>query len=353
MIHSLKISNFQSHEKTSLDFSSGVNIIVGSSDSGKTAIIRAIRWLSRNRPSGDSIRSSWGGDTQVLLETEAAIVRRFKGKEDRYELKLQGGRDTVFKAFHTNVPQEITALLNLNEINLQHQFDSSFLISNTPGEVAQHFNKVARLDKIDTGLQNVQRAIRELEQTTKFKTVELQKHEEQLKEFDHLEKFEAEVEVLEELDKQYTNAIQREVKLKKLIDQVKETEREILEYTPLLSLEGQVTELLSLIEKRDTLEEQKVDLLVDIRDILDHEEELEEKTAVLSLQPDVDSLLLLYTNVKTLNTQRLSVFKLLSQVNSITTTLNNNNALQVRLQAQFDKEMGPVCKLCGQTIKRK
>src|SRR5512133_726261 len=157
MIKSLAILNFQSHEKSKLDFSPGVNVIVGSSDSGKTAIIRALRWIIWNRPSGDSIRSNWGGATNVLLETEEGIIRRAKDKTDQYELKLQGGKDLVFKAFGTSVPQEIADFLNINEINLQGQLDAPFLLSESPGAVALHFNKVARLDKIDTGLQNIQR----------------------------------------------------------------------------------------------------------------------------------------------------------------------------------------------------
>ena len=153
MIKSIHIQNIQSHEDSYLDFSSGVNIIIGSSDSGKTAIIRALRKLVWNKPSGSAIQSSWGGSSIIRLETEDGSVVWSKDKTDTYILQLTGKKDLVFKAFGTSVPEEINSVLNFNEINLQNQLDTPFLLSETPGAVATHFNKIARLDKIDIGLQ--------------------------------------------------------------------------------------------------------------------------------------------------------------------------------------------------------
>ena len=52
MIKKIKIENFQSHRDTELEFSKGVNVITGLSNSGKTAIIRAFQLLKNNRPLG-------------------------------------------------------------------------------------------------------------------------------------------------------------------------------------------------------------------------------------------------------------------------------------------------------------
>src|SRR5690554_5109154 len=105
MITSLEIQNFQSHKETLLEFEPGVNVIIGPSDSGKTAILRALYWLVWNRPLGDAFRSSWGGDTKVVLETKDGMVKRFKGKEDHYKLFYDPPFDPIeFKAFGTQVP---------------------------------------------------------------------------------------------------------------------------------------------------------------------------------------------------------------------------------------------------------
>jgi len=159
MIHKIQIQNFQSHKRSSLELSAGVNIIVGASDSGKTAIIRALRWLLWNRPGGDSFRSHWGGDTSVTIDTSDYEISRSKGKENLYTLG-----NTEFKAFGTDVPEEIQQALNLNEINLQQQLDSPFLLTSSAGEVAAHFNRIAHLEDIGKGLKTAQSKIRELTQ---------------------------------------------------------------------------------------------------------------------------------------------------------------------------------------------
>ena len=41
----IEIVNFQSHANTKLNFDEGVNVIIGPSDSGKTAVIRAMKWI--------------------------------------------------------------------------------------------------------------------------------------------------------------------------------------------------------------------------------------------------------------------------------------------------------------------
>ena len=52
-IEKVILENFQSHKFTSVEFDRGLNIIVGASDSGKTAILRAIKWALYNDPAGD------------------------------------------------------------------------------------------------------------------------------------------------------------------------------------------------------------------------------------------------------------------------------------------------------------
>ena len=61
MIKNLLLKNFQSHIDSKIEFDSGFNVICGSSDSGKSALLRALMWVIANRPSGDSIKN-WNTD---------------------------------------------------------------------------------------------------------------------------------------------------------------------------------------------------------------------------------------------------------------------------------------------------
>ena len=261
MIQSLEIHNFQSHKQSKLEFADGVNVIVGGSDTGKTSIIRALRWLIWNRPSGDAFRSTWGGSTSVDVIIDGQMIVRIKdlaGSE--YALG-----ETVFKAFGTDVPEEIVQALNLNEINLQSQMDSPFLISSTPGEVAQHFSRVAHLNQIDNGLRKVQQWIRAIEQDINSGERQAKQLEEDLQEFTHLDVFEEDVEVLEGMQSRLITKVNAEIKLNTLIVDLCNIDMQIVQESEILKDEKPVDELLDLFDKKKELKDdlQKLQKLID------------------------------------------------------------------------------------------
>lgn len=156
MLNSLTLNNFQSHSSTRLDFSPGINSIIGASDSGKSAILRSLYWLISNRPSGDAFVSHWARDKKgnqnqscaVVLDVDGAVITRERRTDfNGYHLS---GEKTPFEAVRTDVPEKVAKALNITEINIQKQLDSPFLLSSTSGEVAKFLNQLVNLDTIDT-----------------------------------------------------------------------------------------------------------------------------------------------------------------------------------------------------------
>ena len=352
MFKSVSIQNFQSHAKTVLDFHEGVNVIVGTTDGGKTAIIRALRWLIWNRPSGDALRSRWGGATNVQLETEEGVITRSKDKIDKYTLRLKGQEDIEFKAIGTSVPAEIQGVLNISEINLQNQHDATFLLSDTPGAVATHFNKVARLDRIDSATSAINGWIRGLKSDVSHLETDIATEKAKLPQFENLEKFEIEIEALEQMESRLTSMRGKRDTLKKVITQYADLEEEIETLTPLLELEGLVTSTLDNITQQDQLQTQADELHA----IIDDLEELEgkETTAneLLPLEPLVLSILDKYKQRSELKTTKSQLQYLLNRVtlveDDIVTTGNNVTKLETR----FHKEMPDVCPLCDTILKK-
>lgn len=151
MIKSIHLENFQSHVDTMFTFSKGVNSIIGASDAGKTACIRALKWVATNRPVGDSFINHSSDFVRVTVETDChTIIRERTSKTNTYELN-----GTSFQAVGTDVPQDVIDVLNLNNLNIQYQMDSPFLLTESPGEVARTINKVIKLDDIDSTLHNI------------------------------------------------------------------------------------------------------------------------------------------------------------------------------------------------------
>lgn len=348
MIKQLSISNFQSHKNSTLDFVDGTNIIIGNSDSGKSTIIRALKWAIWNRPQGDSIRSWWGGKTSVELFTDDVHLVRSKDKEEEYILG-----DTHFKAFKTEVPKEIQDSLNMSETNLQQQLDEPYLLSSSSGEVAQHFNKIAKLDKIDKGLQNVNRAIREFENGIRYKKDDADKLTEEIKQFDHLDKFEADVEILETMDANYLNLIKSEAKLENLIVNIKDKEAEIREASTILKSEKDVNNLLNLYEEKKKRIKERENLRILIDDISIVQNSIDVASADIKAEKTVNEILNLYKEKNLLVETFRGLYKTLSSAVSISGSIKKKVAEIASLEAEFEKALpqGSVCPICNQIIK--
>lgn len=174
MLNQAGIENFQNHKNTQLPLSSGVNIISGNSDDGKTAIFRAINWVINNRPSGKAFRpwnSKKGTVTEVSLRFNDGIVTRRRNETiDEYILDKEGENPKVYTSLNRQVPEEISQFINLKEYSLQPQHLPHFFISESPSSRAQMLNEISGLSIIDSSLANINSKIRE--NTAKQKQLE-------------------------------------------------------------------------------------------------------------------------------------------------------------------------------------
>ena len=157
MIESLHLRNFQTHKKQVLELDPRVTTITGPSDVGKSTLIRALRWVCLNQPQGtDFIR--WGSkEAEVEVVVDGHSVVRTRGKENSYE--LDGGE---LKAFGGGkVPDSISNLLNVTDLNFQMQLDGPFWFDLSPPQVSRELNQVIDLSAIDDSLDNAAAAVRE------------------------------------------------------------------------------------------------------------------------------------------------------------------------------------------------
>lgn len=343
MIKSINIENFQSHKSTELEFHSGMNVIIGKSDSGKTAIIRALKWLITNRPGGDAFRSSWGGDTCVNIEVDNNIVSRNKTNK----VNSYGFNEMEFLAFGQEVPAEIISALNMNEINLQQQMDNVFLLSETSGNIAAHFNKVAKLDKIDKATSFVNSAISKITQDIKYTEKEIKAKEIKLAEFVDLESFENDLRIIEKLDSGSESLILKNQKITFLILSINRIETEIEKKSKILLMEIDLNVVLEFIESRKIKLEKYQTIKKLSLNIYHTQQNIKEIEKELAAERDIDKLLKLHENSKIIHQDLKILQKLYSTIvnnkTSQETTLKSINEMDTK----FWNNMGAVCALCG------
>ena len=119
----IEIYNFQSHEHTDLFFSENMNVIIGPSDSGKTAIIRAIKWALFNEPTGSSFVQFGKNETKVILYfDDNLIIERGRIKNKNYYKVTHNKISETYEGFGHKVPEEIKILLNMDKINLNDKY---------------------------------------------------------------------------------------------------------------------------------------------------------------------------------------------------------------------------------------
>ena len=350
MIQKLKIQNFQSHKDTTLDFHPGVNVIVGASDSGKTAILRALRWLIWNRPNGEDFRSDWGGDTVVEITVEGGfIISRVKGKENLYKRweEHPDGVDKELKAFGTKVPEEIQKALNIDDTNLQKQFDSPFLISSSPGEVAGYFNQVAHLERIDSSISYVNGKILKFTSAQKAGEEMLVERREELKQYEYLTKFEIELEELEHQQGSLTQLIGSRKRLKEHLHLMFTNDKALEKQERILTLEAPVDEILTLYRERKEMREDMLTLrtlLIGVRKKREEEEALKRKAALL---PEIEVLLKLHEEHQALCTKQKDLRKALKQIKDVKQKQTAWETTLTTKEKQFHEHLPDLCPLCG------
>ena len=251
MLKKLTIRNFQSHKKSVLEFSPGVNVIIGKTDSGKSAVIRSLRLITSNQPSGGDYVSHWAKRTHVSLQVDD-IKDKIEYIRDASSRYIMG--EEVFTGIGTTVPSAVQKALNIQEVNLQPQLEKHFLLMSTPGEVATYFNKVARLDMIDRAESGIKKSINSLKRDIEVDTAGIKETNEKIQSLNYLYKAEIEVEVLEQLHSKLEKKQKRFSSLTQLVSSLELIEQELSMKDELHLLDKQVSQLLVLSDKLTALE---------------------------------------------------------------------------------------------------
>ncbi|TYQ13312.1 UNVERIFIED_CONTAM: AAA domain-containing protein [Acetivibrio alkalicellulosi] len=198
-IDRVRIENFQSHEDTSISFSDGLNVIVGSSDHGKSAIVRAIKWVLYNEPRGNDYIRQGANFARVTLDiSNGYIITRERGpSKNRYILKNPEGNSSVFEGFGNEIPLEVVAAHGIPKVildadknsilNIGGQLEGPFLISETGSFRAKAIGKMTGLHILDKSIKDSVTDLRRENQTKERIGVEIKDVEDKLLEFKDIE----------------------------------------------------------------------------------------------------------------------------------------------------------------------
>jgi len=197
----LVIENFQSHERTEIAFSEGLNVFVGPSDSGKSAILRALRWVLYNQPRGsDFIRTGASRCRVTLILSDGThIVRERSSSVNRYLIRDPEGKERIFEGFGSDVPREVLEAhgmipLQLDEdreltLQIAQQLEGPFLLSESGGTRARSIGRISGAHLLDLAQNETARDQRSVSSRIRFVEEEMKRREEELKPYEVLPRF--------------------------------------------------------------------------------------------------------------------------------------------------------------------
>ncbi|MCR4430582.1 MAG: AAA family ATPase [Tepidanaerobacteraceae bacterium] len=209
-IKRIKLINFQSHKNSEIILDKGLTVILGPTDQGKSAIIRALKWVLYNEPRGTDFITVGCKYCAVTIEMNngTIIIRERDGNKNRYILKKQN-QEQIFEGFGNNVPHEITMAHGIPKIyidrdstsavNLAEQLEAPFLVSESGSNRAKALGQLIGINVIDIAQRNTLKDLMEAEQHKRLIDNEILEIKEELKNYQDLQELENIMTVLKSL----------------------------------------------------------------------------------------------------------------------------------------------------------
>lgn len=211
-IKSIYIEDFQSHEKTKIELPGPgqLCVIVGPTDSGKTAIVRALRLIMYNAPQGDAyIRVGRDRATVALEMGDGTKVarERSRGSINRYRIAVPGESPVVLEGFGVSVPVEVqeatgVRVVSIGEtldlaLNLSEQLDGPFLGKSVTGPAkAKILGALAGTEEVDEAQRSLGTDLHRASQEENRLKADLECLAEKIAEYDYLPDLVAKIRIL-------------------------------------------------------------------------------------------------------------------------------------------------------------
>ena len=301
--------------------------IVGPTNCGKTAVMRSLVWVIRNKPTGKAfVRHGEEVAKAKLRLAGGHVVERFRSKDDNC-YTVDGD---VLRAMAADVPEKVTNTLRIAEASIQQQHDAPYMLGLSPRGLAEEINRITGCDDVDATLEASRTLLRESKGVTKVRKADLASATQALATTQPTEAFES---TLRECELKHTKMQELTAgidDLDAILAELPEEPREFeCDFAPFEDLISKLDEI-----KKDG--KQLADLLADLNDLPEAAEcELPEGANQLSL------------DLQKLNDEIRSLSATLNESAAIESDLRSATATKEKAESEFAEMKKQGCPLCG------
>lgn len=227
MFTDLAVEGYQSLKSVQLKLGL-FTVITGPTGSGKSSLIRAAQLAAFNARGTSYVRKDSAQAVVALGNQEqgwaVSITRGARGK-DAYRVSrlIAGFMDEpvvdTFTKLGGKVPEEVTQLLRLSELNFAGQFDRPYLLADSPGEVARALGQLTNVTLIFQAAREAGRRKAEISGDLKLACAELARVKSELPRFATLRSRLAALRRAEEAQNRHAVIQQRGTRLQALLSQ--------------------------------------------------------------------------------------------------------------------------------------
>ena len=205
-IKKIELKNFQGHVDSSIYLDQGLNAFIGSSSAGKSTIaIKALEWMIYNTIGGESrygvnlhshqIQETKNNKIAIKGETSATftltdntVISKIKDKKTtRFTIQKEKENMTVLTANGLKTPEAILDIFKFESPNLAIQWDSSYLLFDTPGSIAKELNNAINMTLPDKVLSKIKSEVRKNNMKITLLKEEIEDVEEELRAYEILD----------------------------------------------------------------------------------------------------------------------------------------------------------------------
>lgn len=249
----LQVQNYQSLESAEVDLGR-LTVLVGPSNSGKSAVLRAIRTLVRNAASPAFVTTGHKqavvrltvDDVEVILERGKGLsTYRLLAGEDRQDYPKSG----------KEVPSDIQSLLAMKKVedqdlNFAFQFDRPFLLDETSTQVAKVLGDLSNINILYSAVREANRRRLDVTNRLKVRTQDVETLTEELRAYTDLPARRKRIEASREEHSRLVALSAERDRLEDLVVQVEQAEAAVEELQREMEQWPDVTEELEFLEGR-------------------------------------------------------------------------------------------------------
>lgn len=277
-IKQILIENFQSHARSELTFGPGLNVIIGPSDNGKSAVLRALRWALYNEPRGSEFVRSGARECRVTVTMsdgvqivrELLLTKSGASARSRYLVRQPDQPEQVFEGFGLEVPAEVVkahgmpqVLLDTDKrvlLSLGSQLEGPFLLTESGSLRARALGRLLGVHVVDAAVRSTQRDLRSARLEVGRLEKEVARYDDELKPYEDIPEQESRLARAEEILAQVEQLQGRLTRLDAIRTQLEAAEGESIRVDAALARLESVTEAREALLAAEELQRQSSQL---------------------------------------------------------------------------------------------